>query len=106
MQPLSAAGLSYRPALNFCTLHWGAIQRLGAVPKGNRGLQSRSAKAIVFELAELRAPFAIIESACGNSSQTGAYASATPTLVSPFLRGFALPPFALAPEASATEQAG
>jgi len=46
-----------------------------------------------------------IGAACGNSSQTGAVASATPSPISVFLRSFALPPFVLSLEASPIEQA-
>lgn len=74
--------------------------------KGYRRLQGRSVKRSSSSSLKLRAPLAIIESACGNSSQTGAYASVTPALVSLFLRGFALPPFALALVACAIGQAG
>ncbi|MGY2934957.1 hypothetical protein ACVWZ6_004559 [Bradyrhizobium sp. GM6.1] len=67
--------------------------------KGYRRLQSRSVKRSSSSSLKIRrAPLAIIESACGNSSQTGADASATPALISLFPRGFALPPSHLFPK--------
>jgi hypothetical protein len=99
---------SHRPALKLRCAHasLGSDRAAWSCAKGLSEASRSIRETIVFEFAELRAPLAIIESACGNSSQTGAYASVTPAPVSLFLRGFALPPFALALVACAIGQAG
>ena len=95
-------------ALKLCCAHASlgsarvAWSRAKGLLEASRSIRKRSSSSSL----KLRSPLAIIVSACGNSSQTGAYASVTPALVSLFLRGFALPPFALALVACAIGQAG